>query len=326
MIGWLILSGIVTTDQKLIRMKAHRKVTLLIILFSIGASAQETIPLWPNGIPNQKESTEKEIVEHTEDGIVWITNVQTPTLEVYLPTKKSATGQAIVIFPGGGYHGLAYDWEGTDIAKALNAKGVAGIVVKYRLPWSKSITKGKNVVPLQDAQRAIRLVKSKAEAWNIQLDKIGIIGFSAGGHLASTLGTHYDDMVYERQDDVDDLSARPDYMALIYPVITLGASSTHTGSRVSLVGENPTEDAIDYLSNQKHVTEAAPPTFLLHAMDDDAVPVENTMLFFEALRKHNVPATMHVYPTGGHGFSLALHDDKLKNWTNLLFNWLETLD
>lgn len=284
------------------------------------------MPLWPKAIPNQIESEEKEVVEHTDDGITWITNVQTPTLEVYLPAPKNANGQAVLIFPGGGYHGLAYDWEGTDIAKSLTVKGVAGIVVKYRLPWSKSITNGKNAVPLQDAQRAIRLVRSKAAAWGIAPDKIGIMGFSAGGHLASSLGTHYKDKVYQRQDAADDLSARPDFMALIYPVITLGHPSTHTGSRTSLLGENPTQEEVDYLSNEKHVNGDTPPVFLLHAMDDKAVPVENTTLFFEALRQHQVPATMHVYPTGGHGFSMALNDERLKNWMDLLFDWLANLD
>ncbi|WP_318345101.1 alpha/beta hydrolase [Flagellimonas baculiformis] len=294
---------------------------------TIAMSAQDTImPLWPKAIPNQIESEEKEVVEHTDDGITWITNVQTPTLEVYLPAPKHANGQAVLIFPGGGYHGLAYDWEGTDIAKSLTVKGVAGIVIKYRLPWSKSITNGKNAVPLQDAQRAIRLVRSKAAAWGIAPDKIGIMGFSAGGHLASSLGTHYKDKVYQRQDAADDLSARPDFMALIYPVITLGHPSTHTGSRTSLLGENPTQEEVDYLSNEKHVNGDTPPVFLLHAMDDKAVPVENTTLFFEALRQHQVPATMHVYPTGGHGFSMALTDERLKNWMELLFDWLANLD
>ncbi|MDF0717446.1 alpha/beta hydrolase [Muricauda sp. 334s03] len=308
-------------------MKAHGKLSLLVVLFSMGMSAQDTImPLWPKTIPNQVESLEKEVVEYTKDGIIWITNVQKPTLEVYLPAKRNANGKAVVIFPGGGYHGLAYDWEGTEIAKALNVKGIAGIVVKYRLPWSKSITKGKNMVPLQDAQRAIRLVKSKAADWNISENKIGIMGFSAGGHLASSLGTHYSDIVYQKQDEIDDLSARPDFMALIYPVITLGVPSTHTGSRVSLVGEDPTDEEVDYLSNQKHVDGETPPTFLLHAMDDEAVPVENTTMFFDALRAQKVPTTMHIYPTGGHGFSLALHDEKLKNWIDLLFDWLDNLD
>ncbi len=308
-------------------MKILGKTTLIFTLMTIAMSAQDTImPLWPKAIPNQIESEEKEVVEHTDDGITWITNVQTPTLEVYLPAPKHANGQAVLIFPGGGYHGLAYDWEGTDIAKSLTVKGVAGIVIKYRLPWSKSITNGKNAVPLQDAQRAIRLVRSKAAAWGIAPDKIGIMGFSAGGHLASSLGTHYKDKVYQRQDAADDLSARPDFMALIYPVITLGHPSTHTGSRTSLLGENPTQEEVDYLSNEKHVNGDTPPVFLLHAMDDKAVPVENTTLFFEALRQHQVPATMHVYPTGGHGFSMALTDERLKNWMELLFDWLANLD
>ena len=296
-------------------------------MVTLNISAQHTVlPLWPNDIPNQRQSDEREDATLTEDGILWITNVQTPTLEVFLPTKRNATGQAVVIFPGGGYHGLAYDWEGTDIAKALNAKGIAGIVVKYRLPWSKSITGGKNIVPLQDAQRAIRMVRKKAGEWNISPNKIGVMGFSAGGHLASTLGTHYNEKVYNRQDDADDLSARPDFLALIYPVITLGVPSTHTGSRVSLVGENATQPEIDYLSNEKHVDDDTPPTFLLHAADDDVVPVENSILFFKALQAHGIPVSMHIYPKGGHGFSLGLMDPVLKNWINLYFEWAEHLD
>jgi len=308
-------------------MKALKKSTLVIILISVGMSAQDTImPLWPKSIPNQHQSNGEEVISKSDDGILWVTNVQEPTLEVYLPSKRNMTGQAVIIFPGGGYAGLAYDWEGTDIAKVLTTKGMAGIVVKYRLPGSKSISEGKNVVPLQDAQRAIRLVRSKSDEWNIDSKKIGIMGFSAGGHLASTLGTHYNERVYKRQDEADDLSARPDFMALIYPVITLGQPSTHTGSRVSLLGEDATNQAVDYLSNEKHVKDNTPPTFLLHAMDDDAVPVENSIMFFDALREHNVPTTMHVYPTGGHGFSLALKDKKLKGWIDLFFDWMANLD
>lgn len=308
-------------------MKTLKKSTLVLVFMTCALSAQDTImPLWPKSVPNQVNSEEEEKIEYTDDGIIWITNVQNPTLEVYLPSKRVMTGQAVVIFPGGGYHGLAYDWEGTDIAKSLSAKGIAGIVVKYRLPWSKSINKGKNVVPLQDAQRAMRLVRANAEEWNIASNKIGIMGFSAGGHLASTLGTHYNEAVYAKQDDTDDVSARPDFMALIYPVITLGEPSTHTGSRASLLGEKPTVDEVDYLSNEKHVNKDTPPTFLLHAMDDEAVPVENTILFFNALREVEVPATMHVYPTGGHGFSLALKDKKLNGWLDLFYNWMANLD
>lgn len=308
-------------------MKSFKKYTFLIVLVTMKISAQHAIlPLWPNKIPDQKETDEKEDATFNDDGILWITNVQEPTIEVYLPTKKTATGQAVLIFPGGGYYGLAYDWEGTDIAKAFNAKGIAGIVVKYRLPWSKSITSNKNIVPLQDAQRAIRMVRKKASEWNISPNKIGIMGFSAGGHLASTLGTHYNEKVYDRQDDIDDLSARPDFMALVYPVITLGAVSTHSGSRKSLVGENPTQAQIDYLSNEKHVDKNTPTTFLVHAADDDGVSVENSILFFRALREQGVSAAMHIYPKGGHGFSLALQDPVLRNWINLFFEWVEQLD
>ncbi|NDV42604.1 alpha/beta hydrolase [Flagellimonas sediminis] len=308
-------------------MKSFKRYTFLIMLVTMEISAQHTImPLWPKEIPNQKETDEKEDATFNDDGILWITNVQEPTIEVYLPNKRAASGQAVVIFPGGGYYGLAYDWEGTDIAKTFNAKGIAGIVVKYRLPWSKSITSNKNIVPLQDAQRAIRMVRQKAGEWNISPNKIGIMGFSAGGHLASTLGTHYNENVYDRQDDIDDLSARPDFMALVYPVITLGAVSTHSGSRKSLVGENPTGAQIDYLSNEKHVDKDAPPTFLIHAADDGSVSVENSILFFRALRENGVSSALHVYPHGGHGFSLALHDPVLRDWINVFFDWVEHLD
>ncbi|GLU44864.1 alpha/beta hydrolase [Allomuricauda sp. NBRC 101325] len=308
-------------------MKNIKQTALILILTTIGMSAQNTIiPLWPNEIPNQKTSAEEEKVEHTEDGIIWITNVQEPTIEVFLPSKRMSNGKAVVIFPGGGYYGLAYDWEGTDIAKTLTAKGIAGIVVKYRLPWSKSIAKDKHLVPMQDAQRAMRLVRSKAKEWNLDENQIGIMGFSAGGHLASTLGTHYDEKVYPAQVGEDGISARPDFMALIYPVITLGVPSTHTGSRASLVGEKPTQAELDYLSNEKQVDGNTPPTFLLHAADDGAVPVENSLMFFSALKENKVPVTMHVYPTGGHGFSLGLEHERLKNWINLFFDWMDNLD
>jgi len=298
---------------------------VLLVFVDMGISAQDTImPLWPNKIPNQEASNEKERVE--TDRFDWVTNVQQPTIEVYLPTKSNANGQAVVIFPGGGYYGLAYDWEGIDMAKALNSKGVAGIVVKYRLPISKSIVEGKEVVPLQDAQRAMRLVKSKAAEWNISEGKIGIMGFSAGGHLASTLGTHYDDTVYEKQDEADELSARPDFMALIYPVISMDNETTHSGSKGALLGENPSDELANRFSANKNVTKDTPPAFLLHAQDDDAVPVENSILMFSALKKEGIPVTMHIYPKGGHGFSLALKDQRLKNWISLLYDWLDNLE
>ncbi len=295
--------------------------------FFFGATvfAQDTImPLWPRDkIPNRIESDEKE--EHVSEDILRISKVQEPTIEVYLPAKKNATGAAMLIFPGGGYGILAYDWEGTDIAKFLNGKGIAGIVVKYRLPSDRSQTEKWNV-PLIDAQRAVRLVRSKAKKMNIEPDKIGIIGFSAGGHLASTLGTHFDEKVYDPVDDADATSARPDFMTLVYPVITFTQTTKHSGSQKALLGENAKQEMLQHFSNELQVTSETPPTLLVHATDDTGVPVENSLLFFQALKDKNVSATMHIYPKGGHGFSLAHKDRHLRGWTERLFEWIESLD
>ena len=285
--------------------------------------AQDTImQLWPKDkIPNHLKSVEKEI--HEQNEILRISKVQVPTIEVFLPSKRDATGEAVLIFPGGGYGILAYDWEGTDIAKFLNSKGIAGIVVKYRLPSDISQT-DKKYVPLIDAQRAVRLVRSNAKQFNVKSDKIGIIGFSAGGHLASTLGTHFNEKVYDPIDGIDDESARPDFMALGYPVISFG-EMTHLGSKKNLIGENPTTELVNYFSNEKQVTELTPPTFLLHATDDTVVPVENSLLFYKAVKDKGVSATMHIYPKGGHGFGLGLHDEHLKDWGDRMIDWIVSL-
>lgn len=286
-------------------------------------TAQDTIiPLWPKDkIPNQIKSLEKEL--HEQNEILRISKVQVPTVEVYLPSKRDATGEAVLIFPGGGYGILAYDWEGTDIAKFFNSKGIAGIVVKYRLPSDVS-QKDKKYVPLIDAQRAIRLVRSNVKEFNVKSDKIGIIGFSAGGHLASTLGTHFNEKVYKAVDAIDKESARPDFMALGYPVISF-EEMTHQGSRKNLIGESPTRDLVDYFSNEKQVTESTPPTFLLHATDDTVVPVENSLLFYKAVKDKGISATMHIYPKGGHGFGLGLHDEHLKDWGERMIDWIVSL-
>jgi acetyl esterase/lipase len=281
------------------------------------------IPLWPQDrIPNRVDSNEKEA--QVQNGILRISNVQVPSIEIYLPAAQNATGEAMLIFPGGGYQILAYDWEGTDIAKFLNGKGIAGIVVKYRLPSSAS-QKDKQNVPLIDAQRALRMVRSKAAEFNIQASKIGVLGFSAGGHLAATLGTRFDEKVYDPVDQIDVLSAKPDFMALGYPVITFG-EMTHRGSKGNLIGENPIAEMTTYFSNEKHVTKDTPPTFLVHASDDQGVPVENSLMFYKALKDAGVSATMHIYPKGGHGFSLARNDAHLRGWTERMFEWLESLE
>lgn len=297
---------------------------VLMLSLTIQTMAQDTIiPLWPKDkIPNRIESDEKE--EQEQNGILRISKVQEPTLEVYLPAKQNATGEAVLIFPGGGYGILAYDWEGTDIAKFLNGKGIAGIVVKYRLPSSTS-QKDKHLVPLIDAQRAMRMVRGKSADFHIDATKIGILGFSAGGHLASTLGTHFDDKVYKPIDQLDTQSARPDFMALGYPVISFG-EMTHGGSKTNLLGERPSKEMIIYFSNEEHVKDSTPPTFLFHATDDEAVPVENSLLFYKALKDKSVSATMHIYPKGGHGFSLARKDPHLSGWTERMFEWIQNLE
>jgi len=301
-------------------------VILLFILASmspIALQAQDTImPLWPEDkIPNRIETDEKEI-RITED-ILRISKVQQPSIEVYLPAKKNATGEAVLIFPGGGYGILAYDWEGTDIAKFLNGKGIAGIVVKYRLPSSTSQT-NKHNVPLIDAQRAIRLVRNNALRFHLDTKKIGILGFSAGGHLASTLGTQFNREVYKAIDEVDAISARPDFMALGYPVITFG-DGTHSGSKKNLIGENPSQEMVNIFSNEKNVTAQTPATFLFHASDDKGVLVENSLLFYRALNDKGVSASLFVYPKGGHGFSLALKDPFLKGWSDQMVQWIRNL-
>ena len=307
-------------------MKLRLTLVFSFILLPLALVSQDTImPLWPKDkIPNRIESDEKEI--HTQgDDLLRISKVQEPTIEVYLPANANANGQAMLIFPGGGYQILAYDWEGTDIAKFLNGKGIAGIVVKYRLPSSVSQT-NKHLVPLIDAQRALRMIRSMAKDLNIKPDQIGILGFSAGGHLASTLGTHFNEKVYEPIDEIDKLSARPDFMALGYPVISFKQMITHEGSRKTLTDDKSEPVIYEYFSNEEQVTEETPPTFLFHAADDSGVPVENSLAFYKACKDKGVPVTMHLYPNGGHGFSLARNNPHLRGWTERMFEWMESLE
>ncbi|MEC7264833.1 MAG: alpha/beta hydrolase [Bacteroidota bacterium] len=293
--------------------------TFVLVLYT-GIHAQDTIiPLWGDAIPNQLKSTEKERRVNTDYSAIF--NVQNPTIEGYLPSKRSATGQAVLIFPGGSYNELVFGWEGLDAAKALSAKGIAAFVVKYRLPVSKSLIDRQNV-PLQDAQRAIRLVRGKAKEFGIDPNKIGIMGFSAGGHAASTLGTHFQEQVYVPKDEWDTVSARPTFMALIYPVITMTKPLTHLGSRTALLGETNDENLVHRFSNELNVTKDTPPAFLIHSVDDDIVPVENTLLFFNALKNNGVPVEMHIYPYGGHGYAIGRKDEHLKWWLDDFVRWL----
>ncbi|MEX0316166.1 MAG: alpha/beta hydrolase [Allomuricauda sp.] len=293
-----------------------------LLISNVGLGQDRIISLWPNGVPNQRKSQEAE--SQNKDDILWIENVQNPTLEVFLPAKRNSTGKAIVVCPGGGYQGLAYDWEGTDIARWLNSKGIAAFVLKYRLTGSKSIIE-RSEAPLQDAQRAIRIVRQHSKKWNINTNQIGIIGFSAGGHLASSLATQYDSNPLFEYDEMDAISARPDFAILVYPVVTMKTPHTHMGSRNNLLGNNPDKLIINRFSNELQVTENTPTTFIIHATDDEAVPVENSILFYKSLKEKNVSAEMHIYPQGGHGFSLALDKGYLQTWTDRLFDWLNSL-
>ena len=294
----------------------------LLITINLCFSQKNTIPLWSGNIPNHQKTDE---VETRENGdILRIENVQEPTLEIYLPTKRNATGMAMVICPGGGYQYLSYDWEGTDIAKWLNSIGIAAFVLKYRLPKSNSNIIG-HEAPLQDAQRAIRLVRHNSERWNVSKNQIGIMGFSAGGHLASTLGTHYDYGENSLPSTIDSLSARPDFLVLIYPVITMRYSYTHEGSRNNLLDENPEQDLIDFYSNELHVNKNTPPTFIVHSTDDKTVSVMNSILFYQALEKENIYSEMHIYAEGGHGFALAIGQGHLQTWIDRLSEWIENL-
>jgi acetyl esterase/lipase len=285
-------------------------------------SQNRILPLWEGDPPNYRESGEVTVWDTAD--ILRVRNVQKPDLAVFLPSKKNATGEAVVICPGGGYHILAYDWEGSDIARWLNSKGIAAFVLKYRLPHSKS-----NIVPhkspLMDAQRAMRIVRYHAEEWNLDAGKIGIMGFSAGGHLASTLSTHFDPGEPDSPDPVDRMGCRPDFSVLIYPVISFTGDFIHPGSGRALLGEEADQELVEYYSNQLQVTDETPPAILIHSEDDKAVPVENSIVYFQALVEHGIPSELHVYPFGGHGYSLAIGKGHLATWPDRVIEWIRYL-
>jgi len=303
------------------------KSLLIFLLFTTAPlvifSQPVVLPLW-DGIPPLQVDKDLE-EERNREGILRIGNVQTPTLEVYLPDDNNATGKAVVIFPGGGYSILAYEWEGTEFAEWLQDHGIAGIVVKYRLPLSESLTDLNRSSDL-DAQRAIRLARYHAEDWGLDTGQIGVMGFSAGGHLASTLSTQYAHQTDRETDTVDALSARPDFSVLVYPVISFRDVSAHLGSRRNLLGEEAPQEMVDRFSSELNVTADTPPTFLVHSQDDEVVPVENSFLYFDALHRHNVPVSLHVYPTGGHGFAFGTGRGTVEEWSTILLDWLKSIE
>ena len=296
----------------------------LLLANTLFVEAQEfTIPLYNGVIPNSKNTGQSEKIEKKD--IIVISNVQVPDISVYLPSKRFSTGQAVIICPGGGYHILAYDYEGTDIARFFNSIGVAAIVLKYRLPvYGNTVEPHK--APLMDAQRAIRMVRYNAALWNIDPGKIGIMGFSAGGHLASSAGTHFDYGVTDSSDPVEKTSCRPDFMILIYPVISFTDASAHSGSREALLGKNADPALVKYFSGELQVDENSPPAFFAHADNDSGVPVENSILMYKALRDKKISAELHIISEGEHGFGLAVDNEHIGAWTHNLELWLKWLN
>ena len=296
-----------------------KKIAIILIahIIPLLLMSQTVIPLYKDSIPNSKPSKNEEKSEQS-NGILIISKISIPTLSIYLPSKEKATGTAVVICPGGGYSIVAAGHEGADIAKRFTDIGVAAFVVKYRIPNIVTMI-NPEIGPLQDAQQAMKIVREGAKQWNINPAKIGIMGFSAGGHLASTEGTHFDKAFIANPNNT---SLRPDFMLLIYPVISFKDSIGHIGSRDNLIGKNPSAQKIIEYSNELQVNSNTPPTFLVHASDDDAVKPQNSIAFYQALLKNHVAAEMHIYESGGHGFGLNLKN-KNEQWMDRCKNWMQ---
>jgi acetyl esterase/lipase len=266
-----------------------------------GARELAAMPLWSGGAPGARGDS-------AEDR---------PSVTPFLPQPGRGTGTAAVIFPGGGYQHLAFDHEGVQVARWLASLGVAGFVVRYRLgPRYQQPTM------LQDGLRAVRLVRAHAADWGVMPQRIGVVGFSAGGHMASTVGTHFDTGMLPSADVVERVSSRPDFMVLLYPVITMTDPFVHRGSRTNLLGAQPSAELVSRFSNETQVTRSTPPTFIVTSTDDRTVPVENSLRFYEALKADSVPVELHVFERGRHGFGLAPTDPALSIWPRLCETWM----
>jgi acetyl esterase/lipase len=274
-----------------------------IFMFVYSSYGQEVIDLYEEGKIPDAVAASVEVKE------------KTPNLTIFLP--ENPTGEAVVICPGGGYGGLAINHEGYDVAKRFNENGIAAFVLKYRLPNSKISTKP-HLSPIQDLQKAIDIVRNRAAEWKIDQNKVGVIGFSAGGHLASTAGTHFDRQYIQSESG----NLRPDFMILIYPVITSDTTFTHSGSMKNLLGENPPAELLKEFSNEKQITKATPPAFLVHSTDDKVVSVKNSIVFAEELAKNSILFEMHIFPKGGHGYGMYNSTTKTE-WFTPCVNWIK---
>jgi acetyl esterase/lipase len=281
--------------------------TLLVFALSIQPGADpRPQPLWNGAVPET----------------VGDPAANQPSITAYLPPEDKLVGTAVVICPGGGYGFLALDHEGKQVAEWLNARGVAAFVLRYRIAVKDKRPAPLHPAPLLDVQRALRTVRSKATEYGVKPDRIGVWGFSAGGHLASSAATHFDAGKPDAGDSIDRISCRPDFAILAYPVVSMDPSITHGGSRKNLLGDKPNPSLVEFMSNDRQVTKETPPTFLFHTDDDAAVPVANSLLFYMACEKHGVSVEMHSYAHGTHGVGLALKDPILRTWPEHLEAWL----
>ncbi|WP_448702387.1 alpha/beta hydrolase [Mucilaginibacter sp. AW1-3] len=288
---------------------------LLSILYPVSIKAQQTASLYSGAIPNSRQGSLPELPVHLNPGLVY--RVITPQLEIYLPPKDQATGIAVIICPGGSYKVLTYEAEGVRTAKELSKHGIAAFVLKYRLPDDSTMV-DKKIGPLQDAQQAIKLVRENARLWGVDTCRVGMMGFSAGGHLAASAATHFQHALIENKNKTN---LRPDFLILVYPVISMQDSLTHIDSRINLLGKHPSKSVIDLFSNELQVDHNTPPTYITHAGDDKLVDVDNSIVFYERLRHNNVSAQLMLYPKGGHGFVLGLPAEV---WLDPIYQWIKS--
>ena len=288
-------------------------------LFKVNGQ-NKIIPIYPEGVKCKNELPAK--TDYDESGRIF-KKVVDPEVWYYPTPKKDKTQTAVLVIPGGGYYGLWFDKEGVEVAYWLNELGISAFVLKHRVPhWESEDCRSK--VALLDAQRSIRIIRANSKKWEINPNKIGVLGFSAGGHLASTLSTHHDNGLNESELEIDKISSRPDFSILVYPVITMQDTSyTNMGTRINLLGEMPLEDSLNYFSNELQVKEDTPPAILIHTDEDKVVPPENSINYYLALRKFNIPAALHIWEGGLHGLGLAEnYKGAFKNWTETVKNWL----
>ena len=274
---------------------------MLFLMVGYTAVAQQVLPLYPDTIPGSTVKLSKE---------------EEPTLTLYLPIKEKATGTAMLVIPGGGYGFLAFEEEGIAIGKAFAEKGIAAFVLKYRLPKRETM-RDKSYGPLMDAQQAMKVIRSNAVNWNLNPRKVGVIGYSAGGHLASTLGTHFSKSYIPNKENI---SLRPDFMILVYPVISMNDQLTHMGSKINLLGMEPSKEKVALFSNELQVTKETPPTYLTHCGDDQVVDVNNSIVFYQALQKNGVDAELHLFPKGNHGFTQRL---PVSDWMDPMLGFMK---